>query len=141
MNRDRVTSGCNVPDDINVIIGISARGDPLDVLVTTPVPLISGPVIRCRPVGIAGMTDDSGPDPKILAVPIDKLSTQYRQVEECGHLPPQLLDQIAHSYQHYKDLEAGKWVRIEGWQDSSAARKEIVAGIGRFNAAPVKPHF
>jgi len=182
MNLDRVTSGKNIPDDINVIIEIPAHsdpvkyevdketgamfvdrfmgtamhypcnygylphslaedGDPLDVLVTTPAPLISGAVIRCRPVGILGMTDDGGPDPKILAVPIDRLSTLYRHVAECTDLPRQLLDQIEHFYQHYKDLEAGKWVRIEGWRDSTAARREIVASIERYNAAPVKPHF
>jgi len=182
MNLDRVTSGKDIPDDINVIIEIPAHsdpvkyevdketgamfvdrfmgtamhypcnygyiphslaedGDPLDVLVTTPAPLISGSVIRCRPVGILSMTDDGGPDPKVLAVPIDKLSTLYRQVTDCADLPRQLLDQIEHFYQHYKDLEAGKWVRIEGWQDSAAARMEIVASIERYNAAPVKPHF
>ena len=120
---------------------LSEDGDPLDVLVITPVPLISGSVIRCRPVSVLNMTDDSGPDPKVIAVPLDKMTSLYRDVQDSDDLPQHLLQQITHFYQHYKDLEENKWVKIEGWQDRDAACQEILASIERFNQAPVKPHF
>ncbi len=120
---------------------LSEDGDPLDVLVITPVPLISGSVIRCRPVCLLNMTDDSGPDPKVIAGPLDELNSLYRDVLGSGDLPQQLLQQITHFYQHYKDLEENKWVKIEGWQDRNAACEEILASIERFNRAPVKPNF
>ena len=120
---------------------LSEDGDPLDVLVITPVPLISGSVIRCRPVSLLKMVDDGGPDPKIVAVPLDELSILYRDVHCAADLPQPLVQQIEHFYQHYKDLEANKWVRIEGWEDCDTAREEILASIERFNAMPVKPHF
>lgn len=182
MNLDRVTSGKDVPNDINVIIEIpshsdpvkyevdkdtgamfvdrfmntamhypcnygyiphtlSEDGDPVDVLVVTPVPLISGSVIRCRPIGMLRMTDEAGPDAKLLAVPIDKLCTLYRHVQAADDMPPQLIAQIAHFFQHYKDLEPNKWVKVEGWEDSDAARAEIVAGIERYRNAKEKPYF
>ena len=120
---------------------LSEDGDPLDVLVITPVPLISGSVIRCRPVSVLNMTDDSGPDPKVIAVPLDEMTSLYRDVQDSDDLPQHLLQQITHFYQHYKDLEENKWVKIEGWQDRDAACQEILASIERFNQAPVKPHF
>jgi inorganic pyrophosphatase len=120
---------------------LSEDGDPVDVLVITPVPLISGSVIRCRPICMMNMTDESGPDAKVLAVPIDPLSNQYRHIQTMQDLPQQLLDQIAHFFDHYKDLEANKWVRIEGWEDRAAACREILFSIERFNKAPVKPCF
>ena len=120
---------------------LSEDGDPLDVLVITPVPLISGSVIRCRPVSMLDMTDDSGPDPKVIAVPLDEMTSLYRHVQQHDDLPQQLMLQIAHFYQHYKDLEENKWVKIEGWKDRDAACEEILASIERFNRAPVKPRF
>ena len=120
---------------------LSEDGDPLDVLVITPVPLISGSVIRCRPVSLLNMIDDSGPDPKVIAVPLDEMTSLYRDVRAHADLPRQLTLQIAHFYQHYKDLEENKWVNIEGWQDRDAACEEILASIERFNQAPVKPLF
>ena len=120
---------------------LSEDGDPLDVLVITPVPLISGSVIRARPVGMLGMVDDSGPDPKVIAVPLDVMTSLYRDVQDSNDLPQHLLGQIVHFYQHYKDLEENKWVRIEGWQDRDAARREVLASIERFDRAPVKPNF
>ena len=120
---------------------LSEDGDPVDVLVVTPVPLISGSVIRCRPVGMLRMTDESGPDAKLLAVPVDKLCTLYRQVQKIEDLPPLLIAQIAHFFEHYKDLEPNKWVKIQGWEDGSAARAEILVGIERFQNAEIKPHF
>jgi inorganic pyrophosphatase len=182
MNLDRVTSGRDVPNEINVIIEIpshsdpvkyevdketgamfvdrfmntamhypcnygyvphtlSEDGDPVDVLVATPVPLISGSVIRCRPLGMLRMTDEAGPDTKVLAVPIDKLCTLYRHARAPEDMPDMLLAQIAHFFQHYKDLEPNKWVKIEGWAGADAARAEIAAGVERFRAAKVKPFF
>jgi len=120
---------------------LSEDGDPVDVLVITPIPLISGSVICCRPISIMKMTDEAGPDAKVLAVPIDKLSTHYRHIQTMADLPQQLLDQIAHFFDHYKDLEANKWVKIEGWEDRDAAYQEIIDSITRFKSAPVKPNF
>jgi len=120
---------------------LSEDGDPVDVLVVTPVPLISGSVIRCRAVGILNMTDEAGPDAKLLAVPIDKLCVLYRDAKKPEDMPQQLLAQITHFFEHYKDLEQGKWVKVEGWGDVDAAEKEINGAIQRFNDAPEKPFF
>jgi inorganic pyrophosphatase len=182
MNLDRVTSGKDIPNDINVIIEIPAHsdpvkyevdkdtgamfvdrfmntamhypcnygyiphtlsedGDPVDVLVVTPVPLISGSVIRCRPIAMLRMTDEAGPDAKLLAVPVDKLCTLYRHVQKAEDMPPLLIAQIAHFFEHYKDLEPNKWVKVEGWVDGDAAKAEIVAGIERYRSAKDKPYF
>jgi len=182
MNLDRVTSGQDVPHDINVIIEIPAHadpvkyevdketgamfvdrfmntamhypcnygyvphtlsedGDPVDVLVVTPIPLISGSVIRCRPVGMLAMTDEKGPDAKVLAVPLDKLCSLYRGVQKPEDLPPMLTAQIAHFFEHYKDLEANKWVKIDGWKDAAAAQAEIVGAVHRYQNAKDKPYF
>jgi len=182
MNLDRVTSGKDVPNDINVIIEIpshsdpvkyevdkdtgamfvdrfmntamhypcnygyiphtlSEDGDPVDVLVVTPVPLISGSVIRCRPLGMLKMTDEAGPDAKLLAVPVDKLCTLYRQAKKPEDMPGLLLAQIAHFFEHYKDLEPNKWVKVEGWLGLDAAQAEILAGVERYKNAKDKPYF
>ncbi|MCB1914049.1 MAG: inorganic diphosphatase, partial [Rhodocyclaceae bacterium] len=90
---------------------LSDDGDPVDVLVVTPIPVISGSVIRCRPVAVLKMTDEAGSDAKVLAVPINKLCKLYKDADGPEHMPQQLLDQIAHFFAHYKDLEAGKWVK------------------------------
>jgi inorganic pyrophosphatase len=182
MNLDRVSSGRNVPDDINVIIEIPAHGepikyevdketgarfvdrfmstamhypcnygyiphtlsedgDPVDVLVITPIPLITGVVVRCRPVGILKMEDEAGMDGKVLAVPVDKLCTMYGAVRRPEDLPALMLNQIAHFFEHYKDLEMGKWVKVLGWAGVDEARAEIVGGVDRYNAAIDKPMF
>ena len=120
---------------------LSADGDPVDVLVLTPVPLISGSVIRCRPVGVLKMTDESGDDAKVLAVPVDKLCTSYRKVNSIDDVEPMLLDQIAHFFEHYKDLDEGKWVRVDGWAGIEDAHKEILDSIEMFKNAPEKPAF
>ena len=120
---------------------LSADGDPADVLVVTPVPLISGSVIRCRPVGLLGMTDESGDDAKILAVPIDTLCRQFRGVQGPEDMPPGLLDQIAHFFEHYKDLDEGKWVRVQGWRGADAAKQEILNSVELYRSAPEKPNF
>lgn len=120
---------------------LSEDGDPVDVLVITPVPIISGSVIACRPLALLRMTDESGPDAKIIAVPKDKLSTLYREVKSIKDLRPELLQQIEHFFAHYKDLEANKWVKIDGWEDVSAAKQEILDSISRYNSTEPKPQF
>ena len=182
MNLDRVDSGRDVPNDINVIIEIPAHsdpvkyevdkvsgamyvdrfmntamhypcnygyvphtlsddGDPVDVLVLTPVPLITGSVVRCRPVGVLKMTDESGDDAKVLAVPVDKLCLMYRKVKDFRDLPEVTLEQIAHFFEHYKDLDEGKWVRVEGWAGVEEAKAEIMASVQMYRDAPEKPNF
>lgn len=120
---------------------LSEDGDPVDVLVVTPNPLISGSVIRCRPLGMLKMTDESGIDAKLIAVPVDKLTPLYKNCKTADDLPPTLLAQIAHFFEHYKDLEPGKWVKVEGWAGIEEAKAEITSALARFNAAPKKPHF
>ena len=175
MILDRVSSGTNVPDEVNVIIEIpshsdpvkyevdkdtgamfvdrfmgtsmhypcnygyvpqtlSEDGDPVDVLGVTPIPGISGSVIQVRPLGMLCMTDEAGKDSKIIAVPIDKLSSLYTGMNSVHDLPRSLLDSIAHFFDHYKDLETGKWVEIDGWVDTDAAKQEILDSIERYNA-------
>jgi inorganic pyrophosphatase len=182
MNLDRVDSGKDVPNEVNVIIEIPANsdpvkyevdkdtgamfvdrfmstamhypcnygyishtlsddGDPVDVLVVTPYPLISGSVVRCRPVGVLKMTDESGDDAKVLAVPVTKLCNSYANVKGPEDMPKLLLDQIAHFFEHYKDLDEGKWVRVEGWAGVEEAKEEIMSSVKMYNEAPEKPHF
>jgi inorganic pyrophosphatase len=120
---------------------LSDDGDPVDVLVMSPVPLIPGVVVRCRPVGMLNMEDEAGGDTKVLAVPLDKLCNLYRQVQSPRDLPEAVLAQVAHFFQHYKDLERGKWVKIHGWVGPEEAKAEILAGVKRFKAAKKKPMF
>ena len=175
MILDRVSSGMNVPNDVNVIIEIpshsdpvkyevdketgamfvdrfmgtamhypcnygyvpqtlSEDGDPVDVLVVTPIPVISGAVIRVRPLGMLCMSDEAGKDSKIVAVPIDKLSNLYTHMDTVRDLPRALLDSISHFFDHYKDLEPGKWVKIDGWVEADEAKREILESIERYKA-------
>lgn len=110
---------------------LSEDGDPVDVLVATPFPLLPGSVVRCRPVGMLRMTDESGKDAKILAVPVDKLTPRYKHVQKPEDLGKHLIDNIEHFFQHYKDLEPGKWVKVDGWEGIESARKEILASVKR----------
>lgn len=112
---------------------LAEDGDPVDVLVVTPHALISGSVIRVRPVGMLQMTDEKGGDNKIIAVPIGKLSNLYENVKSHEDLSLALRESITHFFEHYKDLEPGKWVKIDGWQGIDAAHKEIKDSIARFN--------
>lgn len=111
---------------------LSEDGDPVDVLVISPFSLLPGAVIRCRPIGLLRMTDESGKDAKVLAVPVNKLTTRYQQVNKPEDLGQELLNAIEHFFKHYKDLEPGKWAKIDGWENIEAARKEIVAGVQRY---------
>lgn len=172
MGLENLEAGKNVPDDINVIIEISANsypvkyeiekksglvmvdrflgtamcypcnygfvphtlsedGDPVDVLVIAPYPLVNKCIIRCRPIGMLCMTDESGKDAKILAVPVDKLSPHYQQIKNPVDLGQDILSTIEHFFKHYKDLEPGKWTKIDGWKDVNAAKEEILASVKR----------
>jgi inorganic pyrophosphatase len=111
---------------------LSEDGDPLDVLVVTPYPVAPGSVIRCRPVGVLNMSDEAGQDAKLLAVPHDKLSALYKHVKEPSDLPELLIKQIQHFFENYKDLEPGKWVKVEGWEGSEAARAAIVKSAAAY---------
>jgi inorganic pyrophosphatase len=117
---------------------LSDDGDPVDVLVITPFALMPGVVVRVRPIGILKMTDEAGGDTKLLAVPIDRHTPLYRHIETSRDLPELTLSQITHFFQHYKDLEPGKWVKIEGWGSADEARGEIEAGVERFRSAAGK---
>ncbi len=170
MGFDLVSAGKDVPNDINVIIEISAQGDPVkfevdkesgavfvdrflgtsmrypinygyvphtiagdgdpvDVLVVTPFPLAPGVVIRCRPVGVLKMEDDGGLDAKVVAVPVSKLTPLYDKVQTTEDLPELLMKQTVHFFEHYKDLEPGKWVKVQGWGTVEEARQEILNGL------------
>jgi inorganic pyrophosphatase len=174
MSLMKISSGCNIPNEINVIIEIpmhsepvkyevnkesgvlfvdrflttpmfypvnygympqtlSEDGDPVDVLVVTPVPLVGGSVIACRPVGMLRMTDESGIDAKILAVPTNKLSKIYQSIQSYEDMPQHLLNSLEHFFTHYKDLEEGKWVKLNGWAGPEAAFEEIMASVARYN--------
>jgi inorganic pyrophosphatase len=110
---------------------LSEDGDPVDVIVVGQVPVVPGAIIRCRPVGALLMKDEAGPDEKIIAVPADKLHPFYTGVKSYKDLPVILTEQIGHFFQHYKDLEKGKWVTIVNWIGPQQAERLITAGIGR----------
>ncbi len=110
---------------------LSSDGDPVDVLVPTPYPLQPGSVIRCRPVGVLKMTDEAGGDAKVVAVPHSKLSKEYDHIKDVNDLPALLKAQIQHFFESYKALEAGKWVKVEGWEGVESARKEILDSFER----------
>ncbi len=178
MGLEHVEAGRKVPDDINVVIEIPSRGDPVkyevdkktgvvmvdrfvatsmrypcdygfiphtlaedgdpaDVLVIAPYSLMPGVVVRCRPIGLLRMTDESGPDSKILAVPVEKLTTRYQHMKSPEDVCAELLSAISHFFQHYKDLEKGKWVKVDGWEGPDAAKAEILASVKRYKSEKV----
>lgn len=114
---------------------IAGDGDPVDVLVITPFPLIPGVVVSCRAIGLLQMEDEAGQDAKLLAVPEDRILSIYTHWQKPEDMNPLRLNQIKHFFEHYKDLEEGKWVKIQGWDDAEAAKKEILAGIERYQAS------
>ncbi len=114
---------------------LGGDGDPLDMLVVAPFPLMPGTVVRVRTIGYLNMEDDGGEDLKLIGVPVDKLSSIYRTVQSQRDLPPLLLEQIVHFFSHYKDLEPGKWVKIRGWGEAADARKAIIDGVAAYKAA------
>jgi len=110
---------------------IAGDGDPVDVLVITPYPLMSGVVVPCRPIGVLQMEDESGHDAKVLAVPMDKILpiyTHWRKPEDINQLR---LQTIVHFFEHYKVLEPGKWVKVLGWEGPEQAMQEVAQGIAR----------
>jgi len=111
-------------------------GDPADVLVILPLPLVPGSVIRCRPVGVMLMQDEAGSDEKLLAVPVDKVFNGYSHVHDISQVSKHWLERIGHFFQHYKDLEPGKWVKISGWGDTAQARQIVTDAVERFRASP-----
>ena len=110
---------------------LSNDGDPVDVLVITPFPLIPGVVVRCRAIGVLKMTDESGEDAKVLAVPVDKILPIYKHWQKPEDLQDLRLQQIQHFFEHYKDLEPGKWVKVDGWYGPEEAKKEILNGVAQ----------
>ena len=120
---------------------LSEDGDPLDALVVSPMPLLPGVVVRCRPVAVLATEDDAGLDAKVLCVPASALSREYDAVREKSDLPAALVEQIEHFFAHYKDLEPGKWMRVKGWGDGKAAAAEIVSSMQRYNSCTPKPNF
>lgn len=112
---------------------LAEDGDPVDVLVITPFPLPTGVVIRCRTIGMLKMTDESGVDAKLLAVPVDKLIPLYKTWQSPEDVGEFQLNQIKHFFEHYKDLEKGKWVKVDGYDNADAAKAVILAGVDAFN--------
>jgi len=111
---------------------IADDGDPCDVLVITPFPLPSGVVVRCRALGVLKMTDDGGGDAKVIAVPVEKVLPMYKKIQSLDDVEELRLKQIQHFFEHYKDLEPGKWVKIEGWAGIEEAKAELVSGVEAF---------
>ncbi len=114
---------------------LSDDGDPIDVLVANTRPIVPGAVINLRPIGVLRMEDESGGDEKILAVPSARLTQRYAHVHNHTDMPQITLDQIQHFFEHYKDLEPGKWVKVLGWGDADEARRLITEAIARYRAA------
>ncbi|MEQ6291972.1 inorganic diphosphatase [Vogesella sp. GCM10023246] len=114
---------------------LAGDGDPVDVLVVTPFPLPPSVVIRVRALGMIKMEDDGGVDAKLVAVPVEKLCPMYKDIQKLEDLPQLLRDQMVHFFEHYKDLEKGKWVKIQGWGSMEDATRELVEGIERAKQA------
>jgi len=110
---------------------LSDDGDPIDVLIANTRPIMPGAVINVRPIGVLRMSDEGGEDEKIIAVPSPKLTKRYVDVTEAMQLPEITRDQIKHFFEHYKDLEKGKWVKVTGWGDAAEARQMITEAIER----------
>jgi inorganic pyrophosphatase len=116
-------------------------GDPVDVMVILPLPLIAGSVIRCRPVGVLKMRDEAGSDEKLLAVPVEKVFAGYAHIHDITQVSGHWLERIGHFFEHYKDLEKGKWVKLDGWGDATEARAIVHDAVDRYASSPDKPHF
>jgi inorganic pyrophosphatase len=114
---------------------LSDDGDPIDVLVCNTRPLIPGCVINVRPIGVMLMEDNSGQDEKIIAVPTHALTKRYDSVKDYVDMPEITLKQIEHFFEHYKDLEPGKWVKIGGWQNVDTAKQLIMEAVDRAKTA------
>jgi inorganic pyrophosphatase len=115
---------------------LAPDGDPVDVLVVTPFAVTTGAVIRCRALGVLKMQDEAGGDSKLVAVPIDKILPIYKHWQKLDDMAPERLAQIQHFFEHYKDLEPGKWVKVLGWGGVDEAKQEILDGIAAYKATP-----
>jgi inorganic pyrophosphatase len=113
---------------------LAEDGDPLDVLLITPFPIVTGAVVPSRPVGMLDMEDEKGGDIKLIAVPTRKLTPLYDKVNELQDLSPTVIGAIQHFFEHYKDLDKGKWVKVREWENLASAKTEIVASIERYKA-------
>ena len=111
---------------------LAGDGDPVDVLVITPYALTPGVVVTCRPIGMLQMVDEAGDDAKLLAVPIDKVLPIYSHWQKPEDINPMRLKAIQHFFEHYKDLEAGKWVKISDWGGPETAKEEIRQGLASY---------
>ena len=130
MSLDKVTPGKDVPNAFNVIIEIPMNADPVKYEVDKETGAIF--VVRCRAIGILKMEDEAGQDGKVLAVPVDKILSLYTQWQKPEDLNPLRLKTIAHFFEHYKDLEEGKWVKVLGWEGPESARQEILDGVANY---------
>jgi len=120
---------------------VCGDGDPADVLVILPLPLVPGSVIRCIPVGVLKMTDEAGSDEKIIAVPVPKIFGGYAHVSDIEQVSKHWLERIGHFFEHYKDLEKGKWVKLEGWGNAAEAKQVLVDAMKRYEDSAEKPNF
>lgn len=121
------------PCDYGYIPGTLAEdGDPVDILVMTPFRLQAGCLIRCRVLGMLNMTDEAGRDSKLLAVPIEKICLQYAHIQSLEDVPQIMRDSIVHFFEHYKDLEPNKWVKLDGWAGKAEATAEIEKAIASY---------
>ena len=114
---------------------LSDDGDPIDVLIANTRPIVPGAVVNVRPIGVFKMEDQAGGDEKIIAVPVPRLTKRYEHVLEYTDMPEIAVQQIQHFFEHYKDLEPGKWVKVLGWGDAAEARKLIMEAIERAKKA------
>ena len=114
---------------------LSGDGDPVDVLVITPYALVPGVVVPCRALGILKMEDEAGMDGKVLAVPTNKVLAMYSAWKDIGDVNPARLKALSHFFEHYKDLEEGKWVKVLGWEGIEEAHKEILGGLENYRSA------
>jgi len=173
MRIEAISTGANVPKEINVIVEVPAGGepikyemdkeagtlivdrflytsmrypgnygfiphtlsddgDPVDVLIANQRAIIPGAVVACKPVGVLRMTDEAGGDEKVIAVPVPRLTRRYENVQNYLDLPDITIQQIAHFFEHYKDLETGKWVKLLGWGNAIEAEQLILEGVKRY---------
>lgn len=110
---------------------LSGDGDPIDVLVLSEYPITYGAVIPCKPIGVLLMEDEKGEDEKILAVPSEKMNSEYSSINEIDELPKTVLNKVEHFFEHYKDLEKGKWVKVAGYKNSEEAKNKILEAVKR----------
>ena len=116
-------------------------GDPADVLVILPLPLVPGSVIRAIPVGVLKMTDEAGSDEKLIAVPVPKVFGGYAHITDIEQVSKHWLERIGHFFEHYKDLEDGKWVKLDGCGGAAEAKQILIDAMARYQASDDKPRF